>query len=68
MTFKPDLKQLEKLIEIQTAGMGIEFAAKYLGCSPEELSAWRSRCAAAARAEYERNLAGPPPEPRAFKA
>lgn len=63
MTFQPTTKQLEKLIEIQTAGMGIEFAAKFLGCTPEELKAWRQRCMNAAIAEYASTMQAPPPAP-----
>jgi hypothetical protein len=35
--FKPTTKQLEQIAEFQTAGMGLEFAARFLGCTPQEL-------------------------------
>jgi len=47
--FNPDLKQLEKIAECQAGGMGLTFAAQYLGCSPEELRDWRIKCIDASR-------------------
>ncbi len=61
--FKPTNRQLEQIAEIQAGGMGLEFAAKFLGCTPEELKAWRQRCMNAAIAEYASTMQAPPPAP-----
>jgi hypothetical protein len=61
--FIPTNKQLEQIAEIQAAGMGLEFAARFLGCTPEELKAWRQRCVNAAVAEYQMAMQPLPPAP-----
>jgi hypothetical protein len=63
MTWKPKKSDLERIAEFEAAGVALEFAAKFLGATPEEFKSWRRRCMNAAVAEYTRAMQLPPPAP-----
>jgi hypothetical protein len=68
MNWQPRKTDLERIAEFEISGMGLEFAARFLGCTSEELKAWRMKCVEAARTEYIKAIAAPPLVPVAKPA
>jgi hypothetical protein len=58
MMWQPDKAQLETIIDMRTAGMGLDAIALALGVSAEDFRAWGNRLRIAS---YEASVVAPPP-------